>query len=128
MIGEIRDFETAEIAINASLTGHMVFSTQHTTDAPSAISRLFHIGIKPFLVSAALRGILAQRLIRLNCVNCGEEYEPSEYELITMDMVKYELKSGFFKKVSCCGHCHDSVYFGRSGIFEIIEVNEILNR
>ena len=124
MIGEIRDLETAEIAINASLTGHMVFSTLHTADAPSAISRLMDIGIKPYLVSASLRGVLAQRLIRLNCENCNENYLPSDLELRTIGIKKEAILSGYLKKGSGCSHCHGSGYFGRSGIFEIFEVDE----
>ena len=96
MIGEIRDLETAEIAINASLTGHTVFSTLHTVDAPSAISRLFDIGIKPFLISASLRGVLAQRLIRLNCRDCNEDYQPSGLQLRAIGMKKDEIYSASF--------------------------------
>ena len=81
MVGEIRDLETAEIAINASLTGHMVFSTLHTNDAPSSVSRLIDMGVKPFLVSASLRSALAQRLVRSICQNCKEPYTPSANEL-----------------------------------------------
>ena len=77
MVGEIRDKETAEISVNASLTGHMVFSTLHTNDAPSAVSRLVDIGIKPFLVAASVRAVLAQRLVRKNCPHCKESYQPS---------------------------------------------------
>ena len=119
MIGEIRDLETAEIVINASLTGHMVFSTLHTADAPSAISRLMDIGIKPYFISASLRGVLAQRLIRLNCENCNENYLPSDLELSTIGIKKEAFLSGYLKKGSGCSHCHGSGYFGRSGIFEI---------
>ena len=121
---KIRDLETAEIAINASLTGHMVFSTLHTADAPSAISRLMDIGIKPYLVSASLRGVLAQRLIRLNCENCNENYLPSDLELRSIGVKKEAILSGYYKKGSGCSHCHGSGYFGRSGIFEIFEVDE----
>ena len=81
MVGEIRDLETAEIAINASLTGHMVFSTLHTNDAPSSVSRLIDMGVKPFLVSASLRAALAQRLVRSICQNCKEPYKASGNEL-----------------------------------------------
>lgn len=126
MIGEIRDLETAEIAINASLTGHMVYSTLHTADAPSAITRLMDIGIRPFLVSASLRGVLAQRLIRLNCENCNDNYFPSGLELHSIGIKKEAVSSGNFKKGSGCSHCHGSGYFGRSGIFEIFEVDEYI--
>jgi len=104
----------------------MVYSTLHTADAPSAITRLMDIGIRPFLVSASLRGVLAQRLIRLNCENCNDNYFPSGLELHSIGIKKEAVSSGNFKKGSGCSHCHGSGYFGRSGIFEIFEVDEYI--
>jgi len=124
MIGEIRDLETAEIAVNASLTGHMVFSTLHTNDAPSAVSRLVDIGVKPFLVSASLRGVLAQRLVRRICPDCTEAYNPTEKELISIGMTVSDLSSANFQKGRGCSKCHGTGYRGRRGVFEIFMVNE----
>ncbi|MBQ8446106.1 MAG: type II/IV secretion system protein, partial [Opitutales bacterium] len=124
MIGEIRDLETAEIAVNASLTGHMVFSTLHTNDAPSAVSRLVDIGVKPFLVSASLRGVLAQRLVRRICPDCTESYNPTEKELISIGMTVGDLSSSNFQKGRGCSKCHNTGYRGRRGVFEIFMVNE----
>lgn len=124
MIGEIRDLETAEIAVNASLTGHMVFSTLHTNDAPSAVSRLVDIGVKPFLVSASLRGVLAQRLVRRICPDCTAPYSPSEKELLSIGMTAGDLSSANFQKGKGCSKCHGTGYRGRRGVFEIFMVNE----
>jgi len=124
MIGEIRDLETAEIAVNASLTGHMVFSTLHTNDAPSAVSRLVDIGVKPFLVSASLRGVLAQRLVRRICPDCTAPYSPSEKELLSIGMNVGDLSSANFQKGKGCLKCHGTGYRGRRGVFEIFMVNE----
>lgn len=124
MIGEIRDLETAEIAVNASLTGHMVFSTLHTNDAPSAVSRLVDIGVKPFLVSASLRGVLAQRLVRRICPDCTAPYSPSEKELLSIGMTAGDLSSANFQKGKGCPKCHGTGYRGRRGVFEIFMVNE----
>jgi len=124
MIGEIRDLETAEIAVNASLTGHMVFSTLHTNDAPSAVSRLVDIGVKPFLVSAALRGVLAQRLVRRICPDCTAPYSPSEKEMLSIGMNVGDLSNSNFQKGKGCLKCHGTGYRGRRGVFEIFMVNE----
>lgn len=124
MIGEIRDLETAEIAVNASLTGHMVFSTLHTNDAPGAIPRLVDMGVKPFLVSASLRGVLAQRLVRRICPECGAPYTPSEKELITIGLTAGDLTEANFRKGPGCAKCHDTGYKGRRGVFELFMVNE----
>ena len=124
MIGEIRDLETAEIAVNASLTGHMVFSTLHTNDAPGAVSRLVDIGVKPFLVSASLRGVLAQRLVRRICPDCSESYTPTEKELISIGMTVSDLSDTNFRKGRGCVKCHDTGYRGRRGVFELFLVNE----
>lgn len=124
MIGEIRDLETAEIAVNASLTGHMVFSTLHTNDAPSAVSRLVDIGVKPFLVSASLRGVLAQRLVRRICPDCTAPYTPTEKELLSIGMTVADLAGANFQKGKGCTKCHGTGYRGRRGVFEIFMVNE----
>ncbi|MCR5183365.1 MAG: Flp pilus assembly complex ATPase component TadA [Opitutales bacterium] len=124
MIGEIRDLETAEIAVNASLTGHMVFSTLHTNDAPGAIPRLVDMGVKPFLVSASLRGVLAQRLVRRICPECGAPYTPSEKELISIGLEAGDLTDSNFRKGKGCVKCHNTGYKGRRGVFELFMVNE----
>lgn len=124
MIGEIRDLETADIAVNASLTGHMVFSTLHTNDAPSAVSRLVDMGVKPFMVSASLRGVLAQRLVRRICPDCSAPYTPSEKELISIGMTVSDLANANFRKGKGCSKCHNNGYRGRRGVFEIFMVNE----
>lgn len=126
MVGEIRDLETAEIAINASLTGHMVFSTLHTNDAPSAVTRLVDIGVKPFLVSASLRGVLAQRLIRRICPSCTQPYTPTIKELTAISMTERDVAGSDFRKGAGCSKCGGSGYKGRRGIFEMFVVNEEL--
>ncbi|MEI6056249.1 MAG: ATPase, T2SS/T4P/T4SS family [Lentisphaerota bacterium] len=126
MVGEIRDGETAEIAINAALTGHFVLSTLHTNDAPSAVTRLIDIGVKPFLVASAIRAIMAQRLVRRICANCSEDYEPTEIEMQVMGIDKEALKKANFKKGKGCTECHNSGYKGRFGIIEIFMLTEEL--
>ena len=123
MVGEIRDLETAEIAINASLTGHMVFSTLHTNDAPSAVSRLVDMGVKPFLVSASLRAALAQRLVRAICQNCKKPYQPTSAELSVLGVTPEQASGASFMKGSGCASCGDKGYRGRKGVFEIFVVN-----
>lgn len=124
MVGEIRDLETAEIAINASLTGHMVFSTLHTNDAPSAVTRLQNIGVKPFLVSAALRGALAQRLVRRICLNCKVPYLPEVHEINAMGIPEAQLSEIEFFKGEGCSKCTNTGCKGRMGIFEFFVVTE----
>jgi general secretion pathway protein E/type IV pilus assembly protein PilB len=124
MVGEIRDLETAEIAINASLTGHMVFSTLHTNDAPSSVSRLIDMGVKPFLVSASLRAALAQRLVRSICQNCKEPYTPSANELSILGVSEDQASSATFMHGAGCDKCGDSGFRGRKGVFEIFVVNQ----
>ena len=123
MVGEIRDLETAEIAINASLTGHMVFSTLHTNDAPSAVSRLIDMGVKPFLVSASLRAALAQRLVRSICQNCKQPYEPSASELSLLGVTEDQVGSANFMEGAGCEKCGNNGFRGRKGVFEIFVVN-----
>ena len=124
MVGEIRDLETAEIAINASLTGHMVFSTLHTNDAPSAVTRLVDIGVKPFLVSASLRGALAQRLIRRICPACSAPYTPTNKELTSLGLTERDIVNSDFRKGTGCSKCGGSGYKGRRGIFELFVISE----
>lgn len=128
MIGEIRDLETAEIAINASLTGHMVFSTLHTNDAPSAVTRLVDIGVKPFLVSASLRAALAQRLVRKICPNCKVAYNPDPRTLQAIGINEIEASKTTFYHGEGCPKCNGIGFKGRMGIFEIFIVNEELQQ
>ena len=124
MVGEIRDKETAEIAINASLTGHMVFSTLHTNDAPSAVSRLVDIGIKPFLVSASIRSVLAQRLVRRICPKCKEGTQPEPRLLNSLGIRPDQISEATFMIGKGCEHCNKTGFRGRVGIFEMFNVNE----
>ena len=120
MIGEIRDEETAQIAIKAAITGHLVLSTLHTNDAPSSISRLLDMGIEPYLVSTSLVGVIAQRLVRRICPNCSEEYEASERE---KKILKQDInKPLILHKGRGCGHCNKTGYYGRAGVYEMMEV------
>jgi general secretion pathway protein E/type IV pilus assembly protein PilB len=124
MVGEIRDVETATIAINASLTGHLVFSTLHTNDAPSAVTRLTDMGVKPFLVSSSIRAVMAQRLIRKICPNCVQPYEPSEAELRALNLDASQIAQARFQHGHGCDNCRGSGYKGRSGIFEIFVTDD----
>ncbi len=124
MIGEIRDLETAEIAINASLTGHMVFSTLHTNDAPSAVTRLVDIGVKPFLVSASLRAALAQRLVRKICTQCKAPSNPDVRALEALGINEIDAAGITFYAGTGCPKCNGVGFKGRMGIFEIFLVNE----
>lgn len=128
MVGEIRDKETAEIAVNASLTGHMVFSTLHTNDAPSAVSRLVDIGIKPFLVSASLRAVLAQRLVRRTCQDCKTSYEPDEKLLNSLGIRSDQTVDANFMQGAGCPKCNNMGFRGRVGIFEVFTMNEELEQ
>ncbi len=124
MIGEIRDMETAEIAVNASLTGHLVFSTLHTNDAPSAIIRMIDIGVKPFLVASSTRAIMAQRLVRKICEKCKDEHTPSDAELRLLGPAAQQLSAARLFKGRGCADCSFTGYRGRLGIFEIFLVND----
>jgi general secretion pathway protein E len=120
MIGEIRDKETAEIAIQASLTGHFVISTLHTNDAPSALTRLADMGIEPYLLSSSILGVLAQRLVRCICPHFRINYSPSTEELAELGIQKSDLSDGNLFKGSGCEHCYSSGYKGRHGIYELM--------
>ena len=127
MIGEIRDLETAEIAIHASMTGHLVLSTLHTNDAPSAVARLVDMGVEPFLIASSLEGVIAQRLVRTICKNCKKEDSPSETEV--QEIERYIGKSMEIKKLykgEGCQECLGTGYKGRTAVYEIMEVNEEL--
>lgn len=124
MIGEIRDRETAEIAIQSSLTGHLVLSTLHTNDAPSALTRLVDMGIEPYLLSSSVLAILAQRLVRNICEECKAPYIPSEEELSEVGLKREELKGGFLFKGKGCPACFGSGYKGRQGIYELMSVTQ----
>lgn len=126
MIGEIRDTETAEIAIQASLTGHLVFSTLHTNDAPSAIPRLMDMGIEPYLLSSTIVGVLAQRLVRCVCPNCRERYTPTSSVLEELGLTKDNLNGGFLYKGKGCSLCYGSGYKGRHGIYELLGIDGYL--
>ena len=128
MVGEIRDLETAEIAINASLTGHMVFSTLHTNDAPGAITRLIDIGVKPFLVSTSLRAAVAQRLVRKICKQCKKAYTPDTKELRSLNITPQQSSSATFMHGEGCPNCNATGFRGRMGIFEMFVVNEEIQR
>ncbi|MEY2488414.1 MAG: type pilus assembly protein PilB [Verrucomicrobiota bacterium] len=124
MIGEIRDLETATIATNASLTGHLVFSTLHTNDAPSAVARLVDIGVQPFLVASSVRAIMAQRLVRRLCPNCKQPGELSETELRAMNLERSQLNEVQVMTPVGCEQCRDTGYRGRTGIFEIFTIDD----
>jgi type IV pilus assembly protein PilB len=124
LIGEIRDREVAEIAIQAALTGHLVFSTLHTNDAPSAITRLIDMGVKPFLVASSIQAIMAQRLIRVLCDRCRErDPEPDPRIMRLVEITDEEIAAGEVSKPAGCGHCNRVGYRGRKGIFEMMQMN-----
>ncbi len=124
MIGEIRDMETASIAINASLTGHLVFSTLHTNDAPSAVTRLVDIGVKPFLVASSTRCLMAQRLVRKICRHCGQPYQPTEQEMRGLNLTPENMQNATMQKGRGCSNCSNTGCRGRMGIFEIFVIDD----
>lgn len=126
MVGEIRDLETAQIAIQASLTGHVVLSTLHTNDAPGAITRLIDMGLEPFLISAAVEGILAQRLLRRICKTCKTAYEPDQDTVALLEVDPIEIANKRFYFGKGCPDCNKSGYKGRQGLFELMRVNDPL--
>src|SRR6476469_10613908 len=123
LVGEIRDKETAEIAVQASLTGHLVFSTLHTNDAPSAITRLGDIGVPPFLIASSVIAIMAQRLVRLVCPKCKESYSPPPSEIKAAGFTPEQLKTAQFARGRGCQNCNHTGYRGRRGIFELLRMN-----
>jgi type IV pilus assembly protein PilB len=130
MVGEIRDLETAEIAAQASLTGHIVFTTLHTNDAPSSIARLLDLGVEPFLITATLEGIVAQRLVRKICEKCKTPFEPTEAQLMELGLTPADVKGKNFCYGRGCNKCNNTGYRGRTGIFEIMlftdEIRELI--
>jgi type IV pilus assembly protein PilB len=124
MLGEIRDMETATIAINASLTGHLVFSTLHTNDAPSAVTRLIDIGVPPFLVASSARMLMAQRLVRRICKRCGAAYTPSDSEMRALNLDPGKVTEASFRKGKGCADCNKTGYRGRFGIFEMFVIDD----
>ena len=124
LVGEIRDKETAEIAVQASLTGHLVFSTLHTNDAPSAVARLLDLGLEPFLVTATLEGIIAQRLVRRICANCKTEYTPSLEQLMELELRPEDVQGRSFWYGKGCESCNNTGYKGRQGIYEIMLLDD----
>ncbi|HVU86631.1 MAG TPA: ATPase, T2SS/T4P/T4SS family [Pirellulales bacterium] len=126
LVGEIRDVETAEIAVQASLTGHMVFSTLHTNDAPSTVTRLRDMGVQPFLITATVEAILAQRLVRRICNNCREEIRPSSEMLAELQLSHSDVAGKKFYRGKGCENCNNTGYKGRVGLFELMVMNEDL--
>jgi type IV pilus assembly protein PilB len=124
MVGETRDVETAQIAIQASLTGHLVLTTLHTNDAPGAVTRLIDMGVEPFMISAALEGVLGQRLIRKVCTHCRTAYEPTEAVLSQLGLSPHEIGDKQFYYGAGCVHCNSTGYRGRKGIYELLDVTE----
>ena len=124
MVGETRDLETAQIAVQASLTGHLVFSTLHTNDAPGAITRLIDMGVEPFMISASLEGVLGQRLIRQICPNCRTAYEPSEALLTQMGLSPHDIGDKNFYYGRGCKKCNQTGYKGRKGIYELLDISD----
>jgi len=124
MVGEVRDLETAEIAAQASLTGHLVFSTLHTNDAPSSIARLLDLGVEPFLVTATVEGVVAQRLVRRICENCKTPFEPTEDQLMELKLTPEDVHGKQFHYGRGCNKCNKTGYRGRTGIYEIMVFND----
>lgn len=126
MVGEIRDTETLEIAIQTSLTGHLVFSTLHTNDAPGGITRFINMGAEPFLITSTLEAIIAQRLVRVICKNCRERYDPEPKLIEELNLPSEEMKNILFYRGRGCSQCNKTGYKGRTGIFEFIRITENL--
>jgi type IV pilus assembly protein PilB len=125
LVGEIRDLETAQIAIHASLTGHLVFSTLHTNDAPTAITRLLDLGLEPYLVTATLEAIVAQRLVRKICTHCHAEFEPTEDMLWELELTPEDVRGRTFFFGKGCDACNNTGYKGRMGLFEIMQMDDL---
>jgi type IV pilus assembly protein PilB len=124
MVGEIRDLETSQIAIQASLTGHLVLSTLHTNDATGAVTRLIDMGVEPFLISSTLMAVLAQRLVRTICKKCRTPFEPTENQLTLLNLSPHDIGDKVFYYGRGCAACNDTGYRGRKGIFELLVVSE----
>ena len=126
MVGEMRDLETAQISIQASLTGHLVLSTLHTNDAPGAVTRLVDMGVEPFLISSTLMAVLGQRLVRTTCKNCRTPFEPTEQQLSLLGLSPHDLGDKVFHYGRGCSVCNDTGYKGRKGIFELLVVSDAI--
>jgi type IV pilus assembly protein PilB len=126
MVGEVRDLETAQIAIQSSLTGHLVLSTLHTNDSPGAVTRLIDMGVEPFLISSTLMGVLGQRLVRSICKQCRTPFEPTEAQLALLNLSAHDLGDKVFYYGRGCSNCNDTGYRGRKGIFELLNINDAL--
>lgn len=126
MVGEIRDTETAEIAIQAALTGHLVLSTLHTNDSASTIGRLIDMGIEPFLIATTIKGIVAQRLVKRLCPKCKQEYEPSDKEYETLDL--FDKSDVHFYKPVGCNFCNNTGYSGRIGVYEVLPISNSIRQ
>ncbi len=126
LVGEIRDLETAQISVQASLTGHLVLSTLHTNDAPSSIIRLIDLGIEPFLLTATLEGVVAQRLVRRICSNCKESYDPGDEELMELNLKHEKVRGKKFFRGKGCENCNNSGYKGRMAIYEIMTLDDTM--
>lgn len=126
MVGEMRDMETAQIAIQASLTGHLVLSTLHTNDAPGAVTRLVDMGVEPFLISSTLMGVLGQRLVRKVCANCRTPFEPTEAQLTLLNLSPHDLGDKLFYYGRGCSTCNDTGYKGRKGIYELLIISDAI--
>jgi type IV pilus assembly protein PilB len=126
MVGEMRDLETAQISIQASLTGHLVLSTLHTNDSPGAVTRLIDMGVEPFLISSTLMAVLGQRLVRTTCKNCRTPFEPTEAQLGMLNLSPHDLGDKVFYYGRGCSTCNDTGYRGRKGIFELLLINDTI--
>ncbi|NRA76521.1 MAG: type II secretion system ATPase GspE [Planctomycetes bacterium] len=126
MVGEIRDMETAGIAVQASNTGHLVFSTLHTNDSAGAVTRMIDLGVEPYLVSSSLIGVVAQRLVRVICSRCKESYDPDEQELKSLGLTRDQLLDGMLHRGRGCDECLGRGYYDRTAIYEILTINETI--
>jgi type IV pilus assembly protein PilB len=126
MVGEMRDLETAQISIQASLTGHLVLSTLHTNDSPGAVTRLVDMGVEPFLISSTLMAVLGQRLVRTICKNCRTPFEPTEQQLALLNLSPHDLGDKVFHYGRGCSTCNDTGYKGRKGIYELLVVSDAI--
>jgi type IV pilus assembly protein PilB len=126
MVGEMRDLETSQIAIQASLTGHLVLTTLHTNDSCGAVTRMIDMGVEPFLVSSTLMAVLAQRLVRTICKKCRTPFEPTEHQLGLLNLSPHDIGEKAFYYGRGCSFCNDTGYKGRRGIFELLVINDAL--
>jgi type IV pilus assembly protein PilB len=124
MVGEMRDLETSQIAIQASLTGHLVLTTLHTNDAAGAITRMIDMGVEPFLASSTLLAVMAQRLVRTICKKCRTPFEPTEHQLMLLNLSPHDVGDKVFYYGRGCSFCNDTGYKGRKGIFELLPVTD----